>query len=60
MRKSDVAELLWILKLYRERTGVTPKLMIVSLYVDEEAREFAKMKDITIYTERDLIKRMKE
>ncbi len=55
VRKSDIAELLRVSELYREKTGVTPKLMIVSPYVDEKALEFAKMKKITVYSEKDLI-----
>ena len=54
VRKGDVAELLRISQLYQEKTGVTPRLVIVSPYVDEKAKELAKIKNITIYTEKDL------
>ena len=54
VRKGDVAELLRISQLYQEKTGVTPRLVIVSPYVDEKARELAKIKNITVYTEKDL------
>ena len=54
VRKGDVAELLRISQLYQEKTGVTPRLVIVSPYVDEKAKELAKIKNITVYTEKDL------
>ena len=54
--KSDVTELLRMSELYNAKTGVMPKLVIVSPYVDEKAREFAKMKNITIYSEKDLMR----
>lgn len=54
--KSDITELLRMSELYKAKTGVMPKLVIVSPYVDEKAREFAKMKNITIYSEKDLLR----
>ena len=54
VRKGDIAELLRISQLYQEKTGVTPRLVIVSPYVDEKARELAKIKNIIVYTEKDL------
>jgi len=55
VRKSDITELLKISELYKEKTGITPKLAIVSPYIDEKAKEFAKIKNITLYTEKELI-----
>lgn len=55
VRKSDVAEFLRISEIYERKTGIKPSLMIVSPYIDEKAKEFAKIKGIKVYSADDLI-----
>ena len=48
--KSDVATLLRKGELYKAIEGVDPKLMIVSPFVDDKAKEFALKKKVQVYT----------
>ena len=54
VRKSDVAELLRVGELYREKTGIKPSLALVTPFIDENAKEFARSKNINVYTPSDL------
>ncbi|MGQ4891337.1 MAG: PD-(D/E)XK nuclease family protein [Candidatus Njordarchaeia archaeon] len=54
VRKSDVAELLRLSEVYEKVEGVKPELVIVSPFVEERAVEFAKIKNIKVYTYEDL------
>jgi len=49
VRKSDVGVLLRKGKLYKRVRGITPKLVFVSPYIDEDARSDAEMLGIEIY-----------
>jgi len=50
VRKSDVATLLRKAELYKEITGKEPKLIIVTPFIEDKAKEFALAKKITVYT----------
>ena len=50
VRKSDVTELKRVGELYEKVKGVKPRLIIVSPYVDEKARETAEALGIEMYT----------
>ncbi|MGQ4915345.1 MAG: PD-(D/E)XK nuclease family protein [Candidatus Asgardarchaeia archaeon] len=50
VRKSDVATLLRKAELYKEVTGKEPKLIIVTPFIEDKAKEFALAKKITVYT----------
>ena len=49
VRKSDVTELKRVGELYEKVKGVKPRLIIVSPYVDEKARETAEALGIEMY-----------
>jgi len=49
VRKSDVGVLLRKGKLYKRVRGITPRLVFVSPYIDEDARSDAEMLGIEIY-----------
>lgn len=48
--KADVSELWRVSRLYEEVEGVKPRLVVVSPYVDEKARETAGKLGIEVYT----------
>ena len=49
VRKSDVGVLLRKGKLYKRVKGITPRLVFVSPYIDEDARSDAEMLGIETY-----------
>ena len=49
VRKSDVGVLLRKGELYKKVRGITPKLVFVSPYIDEDARSDAEMLGIETY-----------
>ncbi|MEM1948057.1 MAG: hypothetical protein QW240_04895 [Candidatus Caldarchaeum sp.] len=52
VRRSDVAEFLRKTDFYTSKTGKTPdRKIIISPYVEEDAFEAARQRDIKIYTE---------
>jgi len=50
VHKADVAELYKIASLCSKVTGIKSRLIIISPYVDEKAKELAKKLNIEIYT----------
>ncbi|MCX8203594.1 MAG: DUF3782 domain-containing protein, partial [Nitrososphaeria archaeon] len=55
--KGDVIELKKIAELYERETGVRPKLVIVSPFVDERASELARHFEIEVYSVSDVLGR---
>ena len=55
VRRSDVAEIMNIAKVYEKKEGVKPDLVIVSPYVEEKAKELAKIHGVQIYTPAELM-----
>ncbi|MHA1686731.1 MAG: PD-(D/E)XK nuclease family protein [Candidatus Heimdallarchaeaceae archaeon] len=53
-RRSDIATLLRIAELYEQETGVKPSLVIISPFIENNALELAKIKNIKVYSEKEL------
>ena len=48
--RGDVSEFWRIGKLYEEVNGVKPRLIMITPYIDEKAKELAKELEIEVYT----------